>query len=252
MNNEQIEKWIAEHERYIGVAGLTPETRMLVASADVRALLRQLPGGVPEEDCDPCPHNPTGHLPVQGELDGKPASICMFCLRPSPAPESLPAPTEYICHECNFANCYHVYMASRGMVMVPRDLLRTWESVFRVEAGLPLYARDIETLLAASPPSVQDQPASSASPGQGRGKPSWDDAPEWAQWLAQNESGTWLWFRREPYIAFDESWDCNPDPEYNRAWQVAEHGRPNPNWRDTLEQRPSPPPAPDTEDQSHG
>ena len=25
-------------------------------------------------------------------------------------------------------------------------------------------------------------------------RPSWDDAPEWAEWLAQDESGEWFWF----------------------------------------------------------
>lgn len=28
--------------------------------------------------------------------------------------------------------------------------------------------------------------------------PHWNDAPEWAQWLAQNEDGNWYWYEFEP------------------------------------------------------
>ena len=35
-------------------------------------------------------------------------------------------------------------------------------------------------------------------------KPDWKDAPEWANWLAMYEDGTWFWFKDEPY----ESADC--------------------------------------------
>ena len=29
-------------------------------------------------------------------------------------------------------------------------------------------------------------------------KPSWDDAPEWAQWLAMDEDGRWWWYEEKP------------------------------------------------------
>ncbi|WP_323615400.1 hypothetical protein [Pseudomonas putida] len=28
--------------------------------------------------------------------------------------------------------------------------------------------------------------------------PHWDDAPKWAEWLAQDEDGNWHWFESEP------------------------------------------------------
>lgn len=31
-------------------------------------------------------------------------------------------------------------------------------------------------------------------------KPSWDDAPEWAQWLAMDGDGLWYWFEDRPYF----------------------------------------------------
>ena len=30
-------------------------------------------------------------------------------------------------------------------------------------------------------------------------KPSWEDAPEWANYLTQNYDGSWVWWEKEPY-----------------------------------------------------
>lgn len=73
-------------------------------------------------------------------------------------------------------------------------------------------------------------------------KPDWDDAPEWAQWLAQDPDGVWYWTEREPLTRYT---DTGKDAD---AWNVALAGladralvgAPNPNWRDTLERRQSP------------
>ena len=29
-------------------------------------------------------------------------------------------------------------------------------------------------------------------------KPSWEDAPEWAQWLAMDDDGEWYWYEEKP------------------------------------------------------
>ena len=29
-------------------------------------------------------------------------------------------------------------------------------------------------------------------------KPTWDSAPEWANWLAQDSDGRWFWYELEP------------------------------------------------------
>ena len=29
-------------------------------------------------------------------------------------------------------------------------------------------------------------------------KPSWEDAPEWAQWLAMDDDGEWYWYEEQP------------------------------------------------------
>lgn len=63
-------------------------------------------------------------------------------------------------------------------------------------------------------------------------KPSWEDAPEWAQWLAQDKSGCWFWHESKPMAAKDRQWDSA------ETFGGFNKGIPNPNWRDTLEQRP--------------
>lgn len=61
-------------------------------------------------------------------------------------------------------------------------------------------------------------------------KPSWDDAPEWAQYLAQDVSGTWYWFERKPGYDPDGTWIC-------RTGDCVEASS-NESWADTLEHRP--------------
>lgn len=73
-------------------------------------------------------------------------------------------------------------------------------------------------------------------------KPSWDDAPDWASWLAMDEDGIWHWYATEPeFEQADGCWyeiesdeDCmqiasdTPD-ESGIDWDYA---------FDTLEERP--------------
>lgn len=37
-------------------------------------------------------------------------------------------------------------------------------------------------------------------------KPSWMDAPEWAQYLARDNYGTWHWFEHKPRYRFNCWW----------------------------------------------
>jgi len=62
-------------------------------------------------------------------------------------------------------------------------------------------------------------------------KPSWNDAPDRAMWAAQDKNGEWWWYSGKP-------------DAHRNIWSVSEDrcdtldAEPNPNWRDTLEQRP--------------
>ncbi|MGL4756444.1 MAG: hypothetical protein ACRCXB_29160 [Aeromonadaceae bacterium] len=66
-------------------------------------------------------------------------------------------------------------------------------------------------------------------------KPSWKDAPEWAQWMAQDEDGEWWFFSGKPKaqsVSFG-------DQGYGISADYAKKGETLGDWRDTLEERPA-------------
>ena len=64
-------------------------------------------------------------------------------------------------------------------------------------------------------------------------KPSWDDAPEWAQWLAMDESGRWWWYEEKPVRK----------GEYWLNYGNMEEALPNTSlWDKSLEKRKNPSP----------
>lgn len=69
-------------------------------------------------------------------------------------------------------------------------------------------------------------------------KPSWKDAPEWAQWLAQDGDGVWYWHNDRPHLNSD-SVDRVTHRISKGASDIADSGgHILGDWRDTLEQRP--------------
>ena len=66
-------------------------------------------------------------------------------------------------------------------------------------------------------------------------KPSWDEAPEWAQWFAVDGSGAHCWYETEPAM-WDEfnAWDATSAEEYGKYRLILVR----PDWRETLERRP--------------
>lgn len=66
-------------------------------------------------------------------------------------------------------------------------------------------------------------------------KPDWKDAPEWAQWLAMDEDGEWVWFQKKPEASDDngDGFWWAPVGEACYA-NVVGGGR----WDETLEARP--------------
>lgn len=70
------------------------------------------------------------------------------------------------------------------------------------------------------------------------GRPSWDSAPEWAQWLAMDENGVWHWYEKEPEIV-DFVWDIAGRETHmlDDGYRV-ERAFDNPEWKDSLESRP--------------
>ncbi|WP_323063494.1 hypothetical protein [Aeromonas jandaei] len=68
-------------------------------------------------------------------------------------------------------------------------------------------------------------------------KPSWDDAPGWANWLCQRDDGMWFWCVEEPR-ASEDGWETRHEARaaYPSGDQIPEYVLGD--WRDTLERRP--------------
>lgn len=67
-------------------------------------------------------------------------------------------------------------------------------------------------------------------------KPSWDDATEWARYLAQDSGGRWYWYDAKP-VAFDEEFGV--EAEVGKAFYSSRYGEVIGDWRSTPEQRPN-------------
>lgn len=70
-------------------------------------------------------------------------------------------------------------------------------------------------------------------------KPSWDDAPEWAGWLAKDssdkdEKSAWWWYADKP-VAMKNTWQVSTE---GHCWVASSCRCDLGDWRDTLEKRP--------------
>jgi len=63
-------------------------------------------------------------------------------------------------------------------------------------------------------------------------KPSWKDAPEWAQWLARDASGLWCFFETEP-----KPDNANEMFQTNNQYKEMDYEK-EIAWQETLEKRP--------------
>lgn len=69
--------------------------------------------------------------------------------------------------------------------------------------------------------------------------PAWKDAPDWANWLAQDSGGSWYWYECPIYAnEDDEVWyeQKGFDGRIEGAGEAAER---NPDWRNTRQARPT-------------
>lgn len=67
-------------------------------------------------------------------------------------------------------------------------------------------------------------------------KPKWEDAPEWANYLAVDFDGIWWWFENEPYNE-DDSINGDGGIWIPRGGMV-EQAELSIDWEDSLEKRP--------------
>lgn len=69
-------------------------------------------------------------------------------------------------------------------------------------------------------------------------KPSWQDAPEWAEWLAQDSDGRWTWFEAEiEAVEEDDEWLEKEGHDGRIDFAVLGKAPNGHDWRETLEQR---------------
>lgn len=106
--------------------------------------------------------------------------------------------------------------------------------------ALVCYPRNVETLIW----SCVSSDAGWITKGQWlarrselQNKPSWKDAPEWAQWLGQDEDGVWYWHGEEPNSKGEDVNGCCYWMSHGLS-DIARRGVDLGDWRDTLERRP--------------
>lgn len=68
-------------------------------------------------------------------------------------------------------------------------------------------------------------------------KPNWDDAPDWAKWLAMDSCGTWYWHQNKPVLRQGPHEGGRDYWEPKRCSEIAMEPE-VPNWQNTLERRP--------------
>jgi hypothetical protein len=65
-------------------------------------------------------------------------------------------------------------------------------------------------------------------------KPDWNDAPEWAQWMAQDKGGEWYWYEHKPKLMH-----ARHEVDYSvRSESRCQLAREIPGWDKTVERRP--------------
>lgn len=65
-------------------------------------------------------------------------------------------------------------------------------------------------------------------------KPDWKDAPQWANFLAQDESGHWFWYEKEPRVGARGNWVWGSNNKFCSAFARNDGD----GWTETLESRP--------------
>lgn len=67
-------------------------------------------------------------------------------------------------------------------------------------------------------------------------KPEWKDAPEWANWLAQDKDGEYCWWNKKPDRT--KSLWTQGSPESDYRFESAGYFPKSIDWEKTLEPRP--------------
>lgn len=88
----------------------------------------------------------------------------------------------------------------------------------------------IDLELKSQEPEVAEQPSHIISD-----IPSWDDAPEWAMWLAMDSDKAWHWYQHEPYQHRTSNWFTNQEDDGMFKFAISTDYAGD--WRNTLQAR---------------
>lgn len=233
---EEVEAWVEEHQ----VRDWPWQGPYVIKTDDVRALLRQMPalganksGPLPISVLRICEHCNKEFKPLLTQAGNASWDMisnfpdCTHCgkrndlwilIKDERPTSPAPVPGEGVPDDARLA--FAVWARGRGYDL--RD---------NKDGYVNSYTRDAwdayQAALSTSPASLPD----------GRGKPSWNDAPEWARWLAQDANGCWSWYEAKPYAEAALGWWGG----VGRAQPSSRRGAfpPGGKWWTTLEERPS-------------
>ena len=68
-------------------------------------------------------------------------------------------------------------------------------------------------------------------------KPDWKHAPDWANWLARDQSGDWYWYTGKPKM-LKQLWTNSHAEDYCECASMAEDEEKSELWSRSLESRP--------------
>ena len=122
-------------------------------------------------------------------------------------------------------------LLARNVHVWPAGDHQSWCYVYMVAGGAIKAAGNF--LDAVAKPTVITKDQWLARRAELQNRPSWKDAPEWAEWLRQDGDGEWAFSEGKP-IQYDGLWLGEP---YKRSLR-AKAGEVLGDWRDTLEKRP--------------
>ncbi len=91
----------------------------------------------------------------------------------------------------------------------------------------------IDTLTRWQDMRIEEKTQQQAAAQAAKGKPKWDDAPEWALWLVQSPNGIWFWTNPKPYMDNGKRW-VTQEPGIDVYAGCSDPA----NWESSLEARP--------------
>lgn len=123
---------------------------------------------------------------------------------------------------------------ARNVHVWPAGDHQPWCYVYMAHGGVMKAAGNF--LDAVAKPTMITKDQWHARRAELQNKPSWDDAPEWARWLAKDspdkdEESAWWWYADKP-VSMKNTWQVSTD---GRAMMAASCHCDLGDWRDTLE-----------------